>query len=256
MYATRVVFAARRVRSLILVTTFGDEAMSLLNESKSGLLFAMLALATSGTCLLASAAAPQTTALPVSAPVPSGTILPFGGTVAPAGYLLCDGTEVQRADYPRLFATVGEAFGATTVFTFTLPDLRGRFLRGVDGAATNDPDRNSRVAIAPGGNVGNNVGSLQGDARRGNSGTVSGTTASSGNHSHSFPTWNDDHDEDDGNPNTALDGWADDKPSGSSSNNTTDTQGAHTHTFSASVTLAGDAETRPKNVYVNYIIKI
>lgn len=231
--------------------------MSLLNESKSRLLFAVLVLATSGTCLLASAAPPQATALPVSAPVPSGTILPFGGTVAPAGYLLCDGTEVQRADYPRLFATVGEAFGAATVFTFTLPDMRGRFLRGVDGAATNDPDRNSRVAIAPGGSVGNNVGSLQGDARRGISGTVSGTTSSSGPHSHGIPTRNDDWDEDDGTA-ANLPGWADDARSTTpvQNNNTTFAAGDHIHSFNVTANFAGDAETRPKNVYVNYIIKI
>jgi len=231
--------------------------MSLLNESKSRLLFAMLVLVTSGTCLLASAAPPQATALPTSAPVPTGTILPFGGTVAPAGYLLCDGTEVQRSQYSALFAAVGEAFGSATNFTFTLPDMRGRFMRGVDGAATNDPDRNSRVAIAPGGNVGNNVGSLQGDGRRGFSGTFSGTTGSSGNHQHDILTRQDDWDEDDG-VTANLPGWADDARSSVPRTNENDTEfaGAHTHPFSVAVTFSGENDTRPKNVYVNYIIKI
>ena len=32
--------------------------------------------------------------------VPSGAVIPFAGSTAPQGYLLCDGREVSRADYP------------------------------------------------------------------------------------------------------------------------------------------------------------
>src|SRR5262245_53637073 len=67
--------------------------------------------------------------------VPAGSILPFAGDVVPPGFLLCDGTEVLRNDYPRLYTAIGESWGATTTFTFRVPDLRGRFMRGVDGAA-------------------------------------------------------------------------------------------------------------------------
>ena len=232
--------------------------MSFLNESKTRLLCATLVLAASSTYLLASAAPPQVTALPTSAPVPSGTILPFGGTVAPAGYLLCDGTEVQRDDFPKLFATVGEAFGAATNFTFTLPDLRGRFLRGVDGVATNDPNHSTRTAIAPGGNVGNNVGSLQADGRRGFSGAFSGTTNSVPDHDHGISTYQDDWDEDDGSSANAP-GWADDARSSLVNpvvHRHTEPDGGHSHPFSVNVTFNGESETRPKNVYVNYIIKL
>lgn len=57
-------------------------------------------------------------------------------------YLGCDGAEVSRATYAKLFNKIGEAFGAgdgTT--TFNLPDLRGRFLRGLDSGAGVDPGR-------------------------------------------------------------------------------------------------------------------
>lgn len=230
--------------------------MSIPNRSKNRLTFAAVVLAASGTWLLASAAPPQTP-MPLKGAVPPGTILPFAGATVPMGYLLCDGTEVQRSAYPGLFDAIGPSWGAATAFTFTLPDLRGRFLRGVDGAATNDPDRNSRVAIAPGGNVGNNPGSLQGDARRGHSGTVSGTTDTAGNHAHAILTNNDNYDEDDGSSTDHAPGWADDKPPGdSTSENDTAFGGNHQHSFTATVDLPGDAETRPKNVYVNFIIKL
>jgi hypothetical protein len=31
--------------------------------------------------------------------------------------------------------------------------------------------------------------------------------------------------------------------------------GAHNHSFSVSVNFSGEPETRPKNAYVNYVIK-
>src|SRR3990167_8653415 len=40
---------------------------------------------------------------------PAGAIIAFGGTAAPEGYLLCDGTEVSRTTYARLFAVIGTA---------------------------------------------------------------------------------------------------------------------------------------------------
>ena len=62
---------------------------------------------------------------------PIGTILPFGSNNIPSSFLLCDGTELNRADYPELFAVIGTSFGTPSANTkFKLPDLRGEFLRG------------------------------------------------------------------------------------------------------------------------------
>ena len=60
--------------------------------------------------------------------LPSGSILPFGGTAAPtAAFLLCNGADVSRSTYARLFAVVGTAYGAGNgSSTFGLPDLRDR----------------------------------------------------------------------------------------------------------------------------------
>jgi microcystin-dependent protein len=231
--------------------------MSLFSSSRTQLV--ALALVAAASPYLMAAAAPQAlNQIQVPSQVPSGTILPFGGDSAPAGYLLCDGTEVQRSMYPKLFAAVGSNFGAATAFTFTLPDLRGRFLRGVDGAANNDPDHNSRTASGPGGTTGNGPGSLQGDARRGISGTVSGSTSINGAHAHGITTYQDDFDEDDGNGSSAAPGWADDATATSAHLRVavTTTDAAHGHTFNVFASFAGDNETRPKNVYVNYIVKI
>ena len=60
--------------------------------------------------------------------LPSGAILPFGGASAPtAAFLLCDGSNVSRSTYARLFAVIGTAYGTGDgSSTFGLPDLRDR----------------------------------------------------------------------------------------------------------------------------------
>jgi microcystin-dependent protein len=60
----------------------------------------------------------------------------FGGAVPPEGYLLCNGAEIKRADYPALFTAIGTTWGAGDgSTTFRLPDLQSRFPVG-KGAAT------------------------------------------------------------------------------------------------------------------------
>jgi hypothetical protein len=94
--------------------------------------------------------------------MPPGTVIAFAGATIPAGWKLCDGSQISRTTYSKLFNAIGTSWGSgdgTT--TFHLPDLRGRFLRGVDGGTTRDPDAVSRTEINTGGNTGDNVGSLQ-----------------------------------------------------------------------------------------------
>jgi microcystin-dependent protein len=99
--------------------------------------------------------------------VPSGTIVAYGSATAPAGWLLCDGTQYSGVDpkYVALYAAIGTAYGGnSTSQVFNVPDLRGRFLRGVNNGTTNDPDAAARTASQSGGNTGDAVGSLEGDA--------------------------------------------------------------------------------------------
>lgn len=65
--------------------------------------------------------------------VPTGGLVPFAGSSAPDGWLLCDGSEVERSTYADLFDVIGETYGAGNgVTTFKIPDLRGRVWAGLD----------------------------------------------------------------------------------------------------------------------------
>lgn len=72
----------------------------------------------------------------VSGFTPLGTIISYYGETAPRFYLICDGSEYNKADYPELSAHLlsltnhsqYEVDGDST--KFKVPDLRGEFLRG------------------------------------------------------------------------------------------------------------------------------
>jgi microcystin-dependent protein len=61
-----------------------------------------------------------------------GEIKMFGGSGAPTGWLMCDGSQVSRTAYPRLWTAIGTNFGAGDgSTTFNLPDMRGRMPMGL-----------------------------------------------------------------------------------------------------------------------------
>lgn len=182
------------------------------------------------------------TAQGVSSLVPAGVVMAFAGATAPTGWLLCNGSAISRSTYADLFAAIGVAHGyGDNSTTFNLPNYSGRFLRGRANGSANDPDRASRTAAATGGNTGDAVGSVQGNATAKNS--LSGTIGGGG-HSHgSQGTWGYD-----GGGNTASSATPLSFGLAYQAGNT----GSHSHTL----TITGDNETRPLNAYVNYIIKI
>lgn len=62
---------------------------------------------------------------------PAGIVMPFAGSVAPQGYLLCDGSAVSRTDYADLFTAIGTTYGVGDgSTTFNVPDLSGRVVIG------------------------------------------------------------------------------------------------------------------------------
>lgn len=67
---------------------------------------------------------------------PLGTVLSFAGQTAPHGYLLCDGASYKVADYPDLYAVIGNTYGGDTE-NFNVPDYRETVLVGV-GENTTD----------------------------------------------------------------------------------------------------------------------
>lgn len=159
--------------------------------------------------------------------MPVGTITAYSGRNIPEGWLLCDGRPISRTTYSDLFIAVDTSWGrGDGLSTFNLPDLRGVFLRGVDdspteGSSNRDPDKSTRMVSNSGGNAGIAVGSIQNDDFQ--------------SHSHSI-SWAAHYV---GPPNGQF------KISGGTD-----------YTFSQNIISSrGGHETRPKNVYVYYIVK-
>jgi hypothetical protein len=141
-------------------------------------------------------------------------------------WVLMDGSSVAGSDF------------ATLTGITTLPDARGEFLRGLDNGRGVDPART--------------MASAQGEATAAPTipftGSISGSTNNTGSHAHSG-AWSP------GGPATPYGTGASTPPW----NNTgTSSAGDHAHTVSgsASITGGGDSETRPRNIAVNYFIKI
>ncbi len=67
---------------------------------------------------------------------PIGEIISYMGNTAPDNYLICDGSEYNISEYQELANHFTKEFGSANYFggdgetTFSVPDLRGEFLRG------------------------------------------------------------------------------------------------------------------------------
>lgn len=177
--------------------------------------------------------------------MPAGTVVAFAGKAGavPNGWLLCDGREVSRSEYRTLFYAIRTAHGTGDgSTTFKLPDYRGYFLRGVDHGTGRDPDsasRTSRGDLSPG-----QVGSVQGDATRI---PANLQVQQGGAHSHQYTyTRNHPH------AGTRIDRYDDGGDGLYEQTVTAETSGIVVHTHEL---IGGDRETRPKNNYVNWIIK-
>lgn len=72
--------------------------------------------------------------------VPIGSVLIFSSEKVPDNYLPCDGRELPKQLYPKLYALIGSTWGETES-TFFLPDLQGQFVRGWDREQNVDPER-------------------------------------------------------------------------------------------------------------------
>jgi microcystin-dependent protein/surface antigen len=69
---------------------------------------------------------------------PIGTLVQYAGDLAPAGWLLCDGSILNKSTYNDLWQVIGHKFLDPSFLpdngteTFALPDFRGRMPMGVD----------------------------------------------------------------------------------------------------------------------------
>jgi microcystin-dependent protein len=177
-----------------------------------------------------------------------GSVVNFAGdltnqtilkAVTDAGWLICDGSSYKQADFPDLFAAIGKAHGGNDT-NFNVPALTGRFVRGTNGAASQDPDAANRAAAAPGGATGNAVGSLQ----------LTGTGAPRNpwqlsrdpDHQHSFQHLNDSMHMAWSGSTYSMARW--------DAQATVSPSGAHSHAVSG-----GDAKTQPVNVALFALIR-
>ena len=61
-----------------------------------------------------------------------GCIYMYGGSVAPSGFLLCDGSAISRTTYSELFSVIGTTYGVGDgSTTFNIPLMEGRVVIGV-----------------------------------------------------------------------------------------------------------------------------
>jgi microcystin-dependent protein len=106
---------------------------------------------------------------------PIGSIIMYGGSKdrVPPDWLYCDGSIVSQVEYKELFHYIGHNFGDVVAHPgydpntqFYLPDLRGRFIRGVDDTANRDPDLPLRRDMQNDKLAQSGVGSVQDDQFR------------------------------------------------------------------------------------------
>lgn len=202
-------------------------------------------------------------------PIPIGTVMPYivnsSLPLEVSGWFVCDGRSISSLshltnDEKSVLIDLLRASGNPN--SFNLPDMRGYFLRGVDGGSGNDPDHASR------GGSGNKLGGVQNDTLKIHNHigiltdhTHTGTTTSDGNHNHGGLTGNGGYERSSFTRGTGDGAIAD---AIGSHNHSISTDGAHTHTFTTSAPTGGGSlfiqnmggnETRPKNIGVSYIIK-
>jgi hypothetical protein len=228
-------------------------------------------------------------------PFPSGTLLTFAGSTAPDGWLLCDGSAVSRTTYARLFAAISTTYGnGDGALTFNIPDLRGVYPRGAGtnstanyGGVTGHTPAAGALATKGGQKTAKN--GLTASSAAGTVNALTGTTSINHSHGSSSLTLNNtnlSHTHTYAGSDTAgvpASFWLPGHDFGTQTSNTTSGASAtmdHGHsgtaagqilsgTNNAAFTLssgtttaqtitvgAGDTETTPAFLAVNYIIKL
>jgi microcystin-dependent protein len=198
-----------------------------------------------------------------------GDVIPTAAATARDGFLLCDGSAVNRVQYKDLFQVIGATYGAGDgSTTFNVPDLRGRFPLGKAGTGT-------------GATLGSTGGAID-HTHTGPShvhGLTAASTASAGAHDHGAATGNEsahthsltidsglivlrggtpgiyDVTTPGGNAHSHL--VTGNTDAGSAHSHSISSDGAHTHTVSGSTDAAGAGSTgtaNPPFIAINYLI--
>ena len=202
---------------------------------------------------------------------PIGTVLPLMYSMnkfylEDNGWFICDGRKIDSLPYlsnVEKNELIELQFLSGKPDYLYLPDLRGYFLRGVDGGSGNDPGHAARTGIGP------KLGGIQVDEFKSHNHTQtdhqhSGSTDWRGEHSHSFQDISWSEHRANGVNNLIGSGNTDNDNSHYTTPKATSTEGLHAHAFTTNTAIGGaptiqhngGTETRPKNIGVYYIIKI
>ena len=155
----------------------------------------------------------------------TGSIVAYTANTVPSGYLECNGAAISRTDFSALFAIISDDFGpGNGSSTFNLPDLRGEFIRGWDHGAGNDPDVLTRTDRGDG-VTDDRIGTKQASALE--------------SHTHAFPSIQ----------------FQVETGSGLSDNGGDQRGNINMNTLTLGSTGDGTGETRPRNIYMMYLIK-
>jgi len=184
--------------------------------------------------------------------LPIGAVVPYAGSIdaahsLPNGWRICDGSALLKSQYPELFNSIGTTYGdghltsGVVAGDFNIPDYRGYFLRGADA-----PPAGAGMTVDRGPRSGNGgVGSIeQGSTARP---VVPFVTDVQGLHNHGLGLEINASRSVGGIPNTVANPFIPSSP-----RKTTEDAGQHQHT----IAFGGDAETRPINVAVIWIIRV
>ena len=81
----------------------------------------------------------------------AGEIKMWAGDAIPYGWLLCDGSEVSKTDYPELYGAIGDLWGTpSSSSNFKLPNLTGRVPVGYNAADTDTTETFGQVGATGG----------------------------------------------------------------------------------------------------------
>jgi microcystin-dependent protein len=176
---------------------------------------------------------------------PVGSIIAYIMPTSPYGWLICDGSDINRSQFQNLFNVIGTTFGeGDGIYTFSLPDYRGAFLRG----AGNNGNTNYN---------GPSLNQQQNDSLATHNHTATSTVNETA-HSHTQTTVNDDFNNSGGDydGNYATPSYPPYDSAGTKTWTNTINSTKTNITVSTTTDLCGNSvETRPYNYGINWIIK-
>jgi microcystin-dependent protein len=184
------------------------------------------------------------TDLPAGPINPPGAVIMYAGSSAPTGYLLCDGSAVSRTTFAALFAVISTVYGVGDgSTTFNVPNTKGVFVRGTGSQTIS--------ALTYTGTQG----TTQNDTTKKNGLVLTDTLGISDTHVHQTALV-------DGNPANQQWGAGATYQGAVGGSVGVDPNSLTGPSYNGSITITGgvglsngDAETRPANITLTYLIK-